>query len=62
MDDDTLARSLHDLGLAAWFGGSLMGAIGLNGKPGLGTALRPDLLNRPGAHVDVTTEEQLRSR
>jgi hypothetical protein len=31
MDDDTLARSLHDLGLAAWFGGSLMGAIGLNG-------------------------------
>jgi hypothetical protein len=29
--DDTLARSLHDLGLAAWFGGSLMGAVGLNG-------------------------------
>jgi hypothetical protein len=29
--DNTLARSLHDLGLAAWFGGSLMGAIGLNG-------------------------------
>ncbi|GGQ21602.1 hypothetical protein [Streptomyces roseolilacinus] len=24
-------RSLHDLGLAAWFGGSLMGAVGLNG-------------------------------
>ncbi|MFB9239400.1 hypothetical protein ACFFWC_28355 [Plantactinospora siamensis] len=23
-------RSLHDLGLAAWFGGSLMGAVGLN--------------------------------
>ena len=27
----TLARSLHDLGLASWFGGTLMGAIGLNG-------------------------------
>lgn len=26
-----LARSLHDVGLATWFGGSLMGAIGLNG-------------------------------
>ena len=30
-NDNTLARSLHDLGLAAWFGGSLMGAVGLNG-------------------------------
>ena len=29
--DSTLARSLHDLGLATWFGGSLMGAVGLNG-------------------------------
>jgi hypothetical protein len=29
--DNTVARSLHDLGLAAWFGGSLMGAVGLNG-------------------------------
>ncbi len=29
--DDTLARSMHDLGLATWFGGSLMGAVGLNG-------------------------------
>ncbi|WP_435271141.1 hypothetical protein [Streptomyces sp. 1222.5] len=27
----TVIRSLHDLGLAAWFGGSLMGAVGLNG-------------------------------
>ncbi len=27
----TAARTLHDLGLAAWFGGSLMGAVGLNG-------------------------------
>ncbi|MFG2533560.1 hypothetical protein [Streptomyces sp. NPDC048516] len=26
----TLLRSLHDVGLAAWFGGSLMGAVGLN--------------------------------
>jgi len=29
--DNTVARSLHDLGLAAWFGGSLMGAAGVNG-------------------------------
>ncbi len=28
---NTIVRSLHDLGAAAWFGGSLMGAIGLNG-------------------------------
>ena len=27
----TLARTLHDVGLAAWFGGSLMGTVGLNG-------------------------------
>lgn len=30
MQDNTFSRSLHDLGLAAWFGGSLMGAVGLN--------------------------------
>ena len=29
--DNTISRSLHDVGLAAWFGGSLMGAVGLNG-------------------------------
>lgn len=29
--DNTVARAAHDIGLAAWFGGSLMGAIGLNG-------------------------------
>lgn len=28
---NTLLRSVHDLGLAAWFGGSLMGAVGVNG-------------------------------
>ena len=27
----TLARSMHDLGLAAWFGGALMGSVGVNG-------------------------------
>ncbi|MCW2600375.1 MAG: hypothetical protein JWM02_2204, partial [Frankiales bacterium] len=30
-DRNTLAHFLHDAGLAAWFGGSLMGAIGVNG-------------------------------
>jgi hypothetical protein len=28
---NTVVRSMHDVGLAAWFGGSLMGAVGLNG-------------------------------
>ncbi|MGW0366115.1 hypothetical protein [Streptomyces sp. NPDC002990] len=28
---NTVMRSMHDIGLAAWFGGSLMGAVGLNG-------------------------------
>ncbi|MEP7022327.1 MAG: hypothetical protein ABJB47_00620 [Actinomycetota bacterium] len=28
---NTVIRSLHDVGAAAWFGGSLMGAVGLNG-------------------------------
>ena len=31
---NSVARSLHDIGLAAWFGGSLMGAIGLNDAAG----------------------------
>ncbi len=26
-----VARALHDIGLATWFGGTLMGAVGLNG-------------------------------
>ena len=28
---NTVLRTLHDAGAAAWFGGSLMGAVGLNG-------------------------------
>jgi len=28
---ETLTRTMHDVGLAAWFGGSLMGAVGVNG-------------------------------
>jgi hypothetical protein len=30
-DRNTVIRSLHDIGLDAWFGGSLAGAIGING-------------------------------
>ena len=30
-ETNTVVRSMHDVGLAAWFGGSLMGAIGVNG-------------------------------
>jgi hypothetical protein len=29
-DRNSWARAAHDLGLATWFGGSLMGAVGLN--------------------------------
>ena len=28
---NTVVRSMHDLGLAAWLGGSLAGAVGING-------------------------------
>lgn len=28
---NTVARALHDIALAGWFGGSLMGSVGLNG-------------------------------
>ncbi|AOS63038.1 hypothetical protein [Actinoalloteichus hymeniacidonis] len=28
---NTVVRAVHDVGLAAWFGGSLMGAVGLTG-------------------------------
>lgn len=28
---DLVLRTLHDVGLAAWFGGSLAGAVGING-------------------------------
>ncbi|GAB15057.1 hypothetical protein [Arthrobacter globiformis] len=31
MAGNLIARSVHDLTAAAWFGGSLMGAVGLNG-------------------------------
>jgi galactonate dehydratase len=36
------------------------GQLCLNGKPGLGAALRPEFCSRPGAHVEVSTEEHLR--
>lgn len=30
MATHTILRTMHDVGLAAWFGGSLMGAVGVN--------------------------------
>jgi hypothetical protein len=47
---NTLIRSLHDVGLAAWFGGSLMGAIGLNGAARAegGTAAATDRIASAG--------------
>ncbi len=30
-EQNTTVRALHDIGIAAWFGGALMGAVGLNG-------------------------------
>src|ERR1700712_2319961 len=38
-----VARALHDLGLGAWFGGALMGAVGLNGA----AAAETDASERP---------------
>ncbi|MEJ5945616.1 hypothetical protein WDZ17_09965 [Pseudokineococcus basanitobsidens] len=35
MARSTIVRTMHDVGLAAWFGGSLMGAVGLNGAAGV---------------------------
>ncbi len=35
MARNTVLRTLHDVGLAAWFGGSLMGAVGLNAAAGV---------------------------
>jgi hypothetical protein len=46
--DNTVARSLHDVGLAAWFGGSLMGAVGLN------SAVRA--AREPGQRLDVANK------
>ncbi len=34
MARDTLSRSLHDVGLAAWFGGTLANAVALNAAAG----------------------------
>ena len=34
------------------------GLCALAGKPGLGTALRPEVLNRADAHVEVSDEKQ----
>jgi L-alanine-DL-glutamate epimerase-like enolase superfamily enzyme len=36
------------------------GHLALNGKPGLGTALRGDFTSRPGAHIEVSTDEQVK--
>lgn len=39
---NTVVRSLHDLGAAAWFGGSLMGAVGVNGAAGAAKSFKCD--------------------
>ncbi len=38
-----VVRSLHDLGLAAWFGGSLMANVGLHGGAEQSTTRRSAL-------------------
>ncbi|MET9934613.1 MULTISPECIES: hypothetical protein [unclassified Streptomyces] len=47
---NTFIRGLHDVGLAAWFGGSLMGAVGLNGaaKDEGGTEAATDRISASG--------------
>ena len=44
MARDTFSRSLHDLGLAAWFGGTLANAVALN--PAAGEARDPGSTGR----------------
>lgn len=44
---NTIARAMHDIGGAAWFGGSLMGAIGLNGAAAS--------VERPGERTKVAS-------
>ena len=48
MARNTLSRSMHDLGLAAWFGGTLANAVALN--PAAGEA---GISNRTGADANV---------
>jgi galactonate dehydratase len=36
------------------------GHLRLNGKPGLGAALQPDITSRSGAHVEITTEDKVK--
>ena len=48
MARNTLSRSLHDLGLAAWFGGTLANAVALNAAAG-----RAGTSNRTGEVVNV---------
>lgn len=44
MSNNTLSRSLHDVGLAAWFGGTLSNAVALN--PAAGAAGDPSSTGR----------------
>ena len=46
-ESNTVVRSVHDLGLAVWCGGSLMGAIGLNGPAANATERRERLTPSP---------------
>jgi len=48
MAQDTLSRSLHDVGLAAWFGGTLANAVALNAA-----AAEAGLSSRTGAVANV---------
>ena len=48
MARDTLSRSMHDVGLAAWFGGTLANAVALNPA-----AAQADSANASGAVANV---------
>jgi hypothetical protein len=48
MARNTIARSMHDVGLAAWFGGTLANAVALNSA-----AAQADSSNRTGAVANV---------
>jgi hypothetical protein len=55
---NTVSRSLHDVSLAAWFGGTLMGAVGVN-KAGAAVATDAETTRVASASWDAWTPVNL---
>ena len=58
-ESNTVIRSMHDLGLAAWFGGSLAGAVSVNSLAGgVDAILRDSTVTAPSPRA---SSSQVRS-